>query len=183
MSDEIMAPKEEWKLIDGFDGRYAISSFGRVKSFAGYGRVTERILRYAIDKSTGYKYVTLYRKGNPKRKYNIHRLVAKAFVPNPRCLPCVNHKDENKLNNYVGNLEWMTYRENLNYGTHNARCASTKRKPILQLLPDGALVREWPSTDEVEKVLGFNQPNINKCLHHKRNFAHGYRWERKFQEE
>ena len=183
MADEMMAQKEEWKQIDGFDGRYEISSLGRVKSFAGYGKVSERILKQSVDKSTGYAYVTLYSTNCPKKKYSIHRLVSEAFIPNPCFLPCVNHKDENKLNNHVDNLEWITYRENLNYGTHNARCARTKMKPILQLSPDGALIREWSSTDAVEKELGFTQPNINKCLHYKRNFAHGYRWERKFQEE
>lgn len=178
-----MAEKEEWRDIAGFEGRYKISSFGRVKSFLEYGKVKERILRQDIYCGNGYFYVTLYRSSGNKEKHYVHRLVAEAFLPNPNSLPTVNHKDEQKTNNHAENLEWATYAENLNYGTHNARCASTKRKPILQLLPDGTLVREWPSTDEVEKVLGFNQPNINKCLHHKRNFAHGYRWERKFQEE
>jgi hypothetical protein len=171
---------EEWRDILGFEGRYKVSSLGRVKSFLEYGKVQERILRQDIYRGNGYFYVTLYRSNGSKEKHYVHRLVAESFLPNPNSLPTVNHKDECKTNNRAENLEWVTYAENLNYGTHNERCADSKRKPILQLSPDGAFIREWGSTDQVAKELGFHQSNINKCLHHKRNFAHGYRWERKF---
>jgi hypothetical protein len=173
--------QEVWKDILGFGGRYQISNFGRVKSFAGYGHVKCRILKQSTNKY-GYKYVTLYGKNGEKKKYHIHRLVATAFLPNPLNLPEVNHKDEQKSHNFSENLEWSTCSDNINYGTHNQRCADSKRKPILQLLPDGTLVKEWGSTDEAARTLGFTQPNINKCLHQKRNLANGYKWQRKILE-
>lgn len=68
--------------------------------------------------------------GAIRKDYYIHRLVAEAYVPNPQDKPQVNHKDENKLNNNASNLEWVTAKENTNYGTHNEREAKTKSRPV-----------------------------------------------------
>lgn len=71
----------------------------------------------------------LYKNGSGKNYY-IHRLVAEAYINNPYELPQVNHKDENKSHNYINNLEWITHKENCNYGTHNERAGIAHRKPI-----------------------------------------------------
>ena len=125
---------EIWKDIEGFEGSYQVSNFGNVKSlpklvyvsnpkFTGYRQTKERLLKSGKTKM-GYKLVIL-RKDNKSKSVYVHRLVAKAFIPNPNNLPEVNHKDENPLNNDVNNLEWCTHSYNGNYGTVKQRCGNT----------------------------------------------------------
>ena len=112
--------KEEWRDIKGYEGRYQISSFGRVKSLMNNrGKYREKIIDRRPNKY-GYKRVGLYKNGKSKF-YSVHRLVALHFLPNPNNLPQVNHKDENKENNRVDNLEWCDSKYNNNYGTRNKR--------------------------------------------------------------
>ena len=132
---------EEWRDISGFNGNYQISNFGRVKSKE---RVVsnsvrtyvkeEQILRTQTMKS-GYKCVVL-REAGKKRLLKIHRLVATAFISNPDNLPCVNHIDGNKTNNFVGNLEWCTVEYNNKHAIQNGLkplvCGSNVQK-IFQL--------------------------------------------------
>jgi hypothetical protein len=118
--------EEIWKDVDGYEGYYQVSSFGRVRSL---DRVVNnhfyggRILCLASD-SDGYKVVGLHKNGSKTVK--VHRLVAQAFIPNPQNLPEVNHKDENKKNNFYNNLEWCTTKYNLTYG-HRLDCAIGER--------------------------------------------------------
>ena len=107
---------EIWHDIDGYDGLYQISNKGHVKSLK-WGK--ERILR-AHDNGDGYLKVHLF-KNTAFQSIYIHRLVAIAFIQNPDNKPQVNHKDENKKNNCVENLEWITCIDNCNYGTRNER--------------------------------------------------------------
>lgn len=115
--------KEVWKDVVGYEGLYQVSNLGRVKSLArfklNHGKlkpIPERILKpWEMSKQTNgqaYMMVSLYQ--NAKRKSAlVHRLVAEAFIPNPENKPTVNHKNGDKYNNQVDNLEWMTQRENL----------------------------------------------------------------------
>jgi hypothetical protein len=114
--------KEVWKDIVGFEGFYQVSNLGRVKSLEkkvpyGYGlrTIPERILKNNINQC-GYCYVVLY-KDTCKRKHKVHRLVAEAFIENPNNKKCVNHKDGNKQNNCVDNLEWVTHSENMQHAS------------------------------------------------------------------
>ena len=95
--------KEIWKDIQGYEGIYQVSSYGRVKSFK---KNKVKILKPQMHYK-GYKFVTLHKNGIGE-KCKVHRLVAKAFIPNPNNYPVVNHKDENKSNNNVENLEWCS---------------------------------------------------------------------------
>ena len=116
---------EIWKEIKGYEGYYLISNMGRVKSqsrkiyndgIKGENKFyisEEKIINGRIDPK-GYLRVALC-KDNKQKDYSIHRLVAIAFIPNPNNKPCVNHKDGNKQNNNVENLEWCTYSENLKH--------------------------------------------------------------------
>ena len=113
---------EIWKDIKGYEGKYKISSYGRVKSLH-YGRV--RILKLRKDKD-GYYNIDLHI-SNDVKTFKVHRLVATHFIDNPNNLPQINHKDENKSNNKVNNLEWCSREYNMNYGTRNKR-ASEKMK-------------------------------------------------------
>ena len=139
---------------------YQVSNLGRLMSL-NYGRTGKSKLMKPIDNSNGYLFVNLCKNG--KRKITtIHRLVAEAFLPNPDNLPEVNHKDENKENNRVDNLEWISPKGNCNHGTRNERVAKTKSKPVLQLSLTGELIREWESTRECGRN-GFNQGAVAAC--------------------
>ena len=100
---------EQWKMVPDYEGMYMVSNLGRVKSIR-FGR--ERILKASTSQSgKGYKQVCLCKNG-VKKYIGVHILVAMAFIPNPKNLPEVNHKDEDKSNNCVDNLEWCTASEN-----------------------------------------------------------------------
>ena len=117
---------EEWRNIKGYEGRYQISSFGRVKSLIdNKGKYREKILKQRIDK--GYLKAHLTKNGKQKT-YSVHRLVAQAFIPNLNSLPCINHKDEDKTNNHVSNLEWCDYNYNNNYGTRNEKISKKNKE-------------------------------------------------------
>jgi hypothetical protein len=108
--------KELWKDVVGFEGHYKVSNKGRIKSLK-YGKETIRKLT-----KDSYGYLILVLTKNGERKHcKVHRLVAKAFLPNPKNLKTVNHKDFNKANNCVENLEWMTFVENIKHGVRNGK--------------------------------------------------------------
>ena len=125
---------EIWKDIVGYEGMYQVSNMGRVRSLDRIivykdGRVWNckgRILSIH-DNGKGYKFVRLSKYGKPKQEY-IHRLVATAFIDNQDNLPEVNHKDENKENNCVYNLEWCSREYNHGYGTARQRQAEQHKK-------------------------------------------------------
>lgn len=159
---------EIFKDIEGYEGLYQISNLGSVKSL-GNGNSNnskEKILKPTKDKK-GYLTVDLYKQG--KRKiYKVHRLVAQAFISNPNNLPQVNHRDEDKTNNAVENLEFCDAKYNINYGTRNEKISKQ-----LMCLETGKI---YPSTREVQKQLGFAHSNISKCCNGKLKQAYGYTW-------
>lgn len=120
---------EYWKDIKGFEGLYQISNLKRVKSLprmrvskgGSLCPVSERILSQKIDRY-GYPIATLSKDGK-SHFIPVHKLMAQAFIPNPKHLPQVNHKDENKTNNHLSNLEWCTAGYNSRYGTRTKRLA------------------------------------------------------------
>lgn len=120
--------EEIWKDIEGYEGLYQVSNYGRVKRMFIKGAKKETILKLAKNK-TGYIRVCLS-KNSKKSNKHIHRLVAEAFIPNPNNLPQINHKDENPNNNYVDNLEWCNGKYNTNYGTRNKRISTKLSKRI-----------------------------------------------------
>lgn len=172
--------EEIWKDVVGYEGLYQVSNLGNIKSL-NYNRTgEERILKPRTDKD-GYLQVNLY--NNKKLKtFKIHRLVAKAFIPNPDNKPEVNHKDEDKTNNCLTNLEWMTRLENNNYGTHNERSSKSRinhqaiSKSVIQYSLKGEFIRKWQSAMQIERDLGFSQSHISECCKGKRKSAYGYIW-------
>lgn len=117
---------EVWKEIPEYDGKYYVSSYGRVKVIYKWAKNKEKILSPMINKD-GYYQVNLSLKKKVKH-HRVHRLVAEAFVSNPNKYPMINHKDENKSNNKAENLEWCDHIYNIRYGTRTKRCFETKRK-------------------------------------------------------
>ena len=171
--------KEYWKPVVGYEGHYQVSNFGRVKSIK-FGK--ERILKPGTNKY-GYLLVMLCKDGKVKG-FTVHRLVAEAFLPNPHNYPCVNHKDENKQNNNVSNLEWCSAQYNNTYGTRIERVAEKTTngkcsKPVLQFDLNGNLIKEWKSINECGRKNGFNKGGICKCCQGKQKTYKGFLWEYK----
>lgn len=116
---------EVWKDIKGYEGSYQVSSIGRVRSLdrlithMNMGIIRKHLYKGKILKPIlepdGYLSVSLYKKGSSTKKFRIHRLVCESFISNPNNYPIINHKDENKTNNMVENLEWCDYSYNNTY--------------------------------------------------------------------
>lgn len=170
---------ENWMPIEGYEGIYEISDFGRVRSL-NYNKTGEtRILKQAMNKD-GYLIVCLCKDGKQKT-VKVHRLVATAFVPNMFGLNQVNHINENKTDNRADNLMWCDIRENNVWGSRIQRVSEKETngkcsKPVLQFSKSGEFIREWPSTHEVERVLCYSRGNISDCCLGKRKFAYGFVW-------
>ena len=172
--------KEYWKPVVGYEGLYEVSNWGRVKSVNYNHTGKEKILKQNQIKN-GYKSVMLYKDGNGKN-YLVHRLVAEAFLPNPNDYKEVNHKDENKLNNSVDNLEWCTNEYNHNYGTINERISQSQSKPVLQYDLEGNFIKEWKSVTECCRN-GYNQGHVGACCRDERKTHKGFIWEYKNEED
>ena len=124
-------PMEEvWKPIDGYEGLYEVSNLGRVRSLwlrNNHALVIRGKIMSATDNGHGYLIVGL--NGISKRKnHYVHRLVAKAFIPNPKHLPVVDHIDHDRSNNVVTNLQWMTQKDNIGRSTH--LMSKPRKKPM-----------------------------------------------------
>lgn len=153
------------KDVAGYEGLYAITENGEVWSYQ-----SNKFLKGEINRS-GYIYVMLY-KGRTRRAYRIHRLVAEAYIPNPKNLPQVNHKDENKTNNNVSNLEWCTNKYNINYGTHNQRMKESKHKSVI-CIETGKV---FQSITEASIETGILKQSISHCCKGRYHTAGGYHW-------
>lgn len=172
--------QEEWRPIKGYE-KYKISNKGEVENIK-----TGRILKK--DASRKYYEVVLSSNGKTK-KYAIHRLVATHFIPNPENKPQVNHKDGNKLNNNVSNLEWVTRSENIlhsyanNLQIHNQLGKfgwnSFRGKPIKQIdIKSGNVIKEYGSMGDAARQLNIRYPqNIKACADGITKSCAGFRWE------
>jgi len=171
---------EIWKDIEGFEN-YQVSNEGRVKSlerrvnFKNTTRlVKEKILKLA-NNGSGYLFVQLWKNKKPTNKL-IHRLVAEVFIDNPTNLPQVNHKDENKHNNKVENLEWCSSKYNMNYGTAISRRIEKQSVQVDQFdAITGEFIRRWSSTNECGRN-GYSQSTVSQCCNGLRKQHKGYRW-------
>ena len=179
----IKANIELWKDVKDYEGLYQVSTLGRVRRLDKYidvkisnvDKVLKRgkILKPAYDKG-GYLRVSLCKNGK-KTNFGVHRLVAEAFIPNPLNLPVINHKDEDKTNNYPYNLEWCTVKYNNNYGNHIKNVAEKQSKKVYQYDLKGNLIKEWSSASEAGRN-GFEQANISKCCLSKSKTHKNFIW-------
>jgi len=171
--------EEVWKPIEGYEGRYEVSSFGRVKSYA-QDRVRGKI-KTGHPVRKGYRHILLYDADGNKKWYPIHRLVAAAFLPNPENLEQVNHMDEDKTNNYVGNLEWCDNGYNHNYGTRNERvaqanrCCETTSLKVYSIDETGK-IEYFDSIGEAERQTGCSHSIIVRTLKGRTNHCGNRQW-------
>lgn len=173
-----------WRPVVGYEGLYEVSNLGRVRSLGVYvngpnGSKCWRKGRILKDASCGKGYRCVHLSG---KTFNIHRLVAEAFVPNPDNLPCVNHKDQDKTNNRVENLEWCSYKYNINYGDALARSRIKQlnrgdcSKTVYQYTLDGRLCGVYPSIAEAARVVKIPESGIHSVYRNAQYSSHRYKW-------
>jgi len=175
---------EKWKNIIGYEGRYQVSSFGRVKSlprwsdrncrrqskYFEYKMLPEKVLSPAV--SGRYAIVTLCKDGKKVNK-SVHRLVAEAFIPNPDNLPEVNHKDCNRYNNRLENLEWCDREYNINYGNRTKLAAEACEKKV-KCIETGTV---YASLTRAASELNLQKSKICLVCRGKRLTTGGLHWE------
>lgn len=162
--------EEIFKPVVGHEKHYIVSNFGRVMSdIKGHGFVEIK----GWKDGRGYQRIEIDHK-----LYLKHRLVAMAFIPNPENKEQVNHKDENKQNNRVDNLEWMTNAENHNYGTRNQRVGDKHKKPILRISKEtGKVLQRYACMKDAVKD-GYDHSAISRTANHLDcKQAGGFLWE------
>jgi hypothetical protein len=187
-----MQQNETWIDVPQFEQSYQVSNLGRVRSkdrtikkknrwgfecdFAIKGKMLSQV---KVDDK--YLVVTLLKNGHASQ-LKVHRIVAMAFITNPNGYKEVNHKDENKLNNEVSNLEWCDRKYNANYGTAVERMRAKTRnrkdtsKPVYQYTLDGELVNVFPSCNEAQRCTGVDHASIARCCHKRTKSAGGFTW-------
>lgn len=154
-----------WKDVIGFEGLYQVSNTGEVRSLNYGGRGYAKSLKKTISPQ-GYEVVGL----RGKTKY-VHRLVAEAFIDNPKAYPQINHKDEIKTNNYVDNLEWCDSFYNINYGTRTERVC----KPVVALTADGTF-EFYNSVKEASEAMAVHERTLVSALRGRVGTCRGRKW-------
>lgn len=155
-----------WKQY--LNTHYSISNDGQVRNDK-----TNKILSQSTQQD--YKHVTLNIGGKAKRM-KVHRLVAQTFLENPENKPYVNHKDGNRSNNDVSNLEWVTPSENTKHAVKTGLFISGVAKPVNQYSLDGMLMMTFPSSAEASRQTGTSQEKITMCCKRQRETANDYQW-------
>ncbi len=184
--------EERWKDITGYEGLYQVSNLGRVKSlprkipgrnqFGASFMVTtkEKIMHPSQvgrgwKEGAGYLSVNLTSLAKKNRRKNVHRLVAEAFIPNPDGKPEVNHKDGDKQNNHIDNLEWVTKKENMQHCMYTIKTLRNIYQPVKTLCVETGEV--YPSTSEAARRKGLSRRALSSAIEKRSNYG-GFHWEK-----
>lgn len=179
--------EEIWKDVVGFEGRYKVSNNGKILSINSK-RSKNPILLKPVYTKDGYQRVSLsLGDRHHKRSIAVHILVAKAFIPNPKNKPQVNHKDGNKKNNHVDNLEWSTGKENIQHAiNHGLRPAFPYKyktgkdhyasKSVLQYDLAGSFIKKWDCQSDAARFYKCEPSIISNCVTGYKKTALGYIW-------
>lgn len=188
MKSVLISIKPKWKDIVGYENEYQINQFGEIRTLKDSPKLKKYdVLKPQISKRNGYVYQMLYKNGKEKL-LRVHRLVAMAFLPNPNNLPQVNHKDGNKQNNSVDNLEWCeqsdnmkhAYKNGLQIPSENQRKAiintnKLKQKKVCQI-KDGEVINTFSGISEASRQTKISISCISRCCNLKRKSTNGYEW-------
>lgn len=175
--------EEIWKDIPNYEGLYQVSNYGNIKSIARQG--TKEHIMIKSKNHQGYLQIKLTKHSISKTK-KVHRLVAEAFIPNPYNLPQVDHIDDNKENNCVSNLQWITNEDNMakawKTGARTLKKSYKRGKDnvnsrsVMQYDLQGNFIKLWYCIKDIERKLGFDNRNISACCRNKKKTAYGYKW-------
>lgn len=183
--------QEIWLPISGFESKYSVSSFGRVKSIEriAFNGAVNHILKGRIlkphPKNNGYLTVSLCANGRAK-SYHVHRLVASAFLTNPENKPQVNHIDGNTSNNRIDNLGWVTSSENHvhSYINLNRPGANTGRfgklngkSKRVKMIRNGVVIKIFDAVMEAARELNVREGSIRSAIYGKSHQCKGHKWE------
>lgn len=150
-----------WKEVKNYE-KYEVNTNGEIRN-----KKTKKILKPEITKKWGYLRVRLYLDNSKSKHELVHRIVANTFLDNPNNFPEINHKDENKTNNCVSNLEWCTAQHNSMY---------SKGKPIIMIYPGKRYGKTFNCIMEAERITGIDNTSIVRCCKGKQKHAGGYIW-------
>lgn len=168
---------EIWSDIKEYPN-YMVSNLGSVKSLSNNKTRKEKILKQCKN-NKGYLLVGLCKNANEK-KYQVHRLVAQTFIPNPDNKSCIDHINGDKSDNRVCNLKWVTHEENsdnpISKNKHIKFFKENCLKPIIQFSKDNQFIRKWDSALDVQRELGIHNSYICKCCKGKQKSAGNYIW-------
>jgi hypothetical protein len=179
---------EKWKEIKGFENLYLISNMGNVKSLGNGLSKNPKTKMQRIMKinshSKGYQKIKLLKESKPYYML-VHRLVAENWIENPMNKKEVNHKDGNKSNNHIDNLEWVTSRENKIHAIQTGlfvvkRGAENKQsKKVAQLDLNGEFIKVFDCIKDIKRELGFNSFGIIKCCKKEKKYktAYKFKWQ------
>lgn len=171
---------DEWKDVPGYEGLYQVSDEGRVVGTVRRGSSGNEIKSHI--RRDGYRYVVLYKDAKGKN-FALHRLVAMAFIPNPENKREVNHKNGDKTDNRVENLEWTTPKENTKHafdsGLNNNRIRKLS-KPVIVLDRETGTTTRYPSIREASRVLGVCQATISRQCKRTTKWGESFRYSFKY---
>jgi hypothetical protein len=159
---------EVWVCAPGFEGLYEVSNYGNVRRFDNKAQLKGGLNSY------GYVVFSLSKHGKQYMKKG-HRLVAEAFIPNPDNKRDVNHKDGDKTNNFVDNLEWASRSENV-FHARNELSIDYSQKPVVQVTLSGDVVAVWASAAVAGRMLNVPQQMISACCRGTAPTAGGFSW-------
>lgn len=161
--------EEIWKQVPEKYGNYEVSNMERLRHSE-----LKKICKLFINQTNGYYFRSNHVGKNKRKTVAIHRLVAETFLSNPDDLPQINHKNGNKLDNRVDNLEWCTE----TYNVHHALTTglSNHKTRVYQFTYNGVLMKEWESIIEASELLGISKSGISDCCAGRQITAGGFRW-------
>lgn len=178
-----------WMPIDNYENSYAVSSLGMIKRTKYKTKICDKFLKVWTDRD-GYSTVVLCKNGKLSN-HKVHRIVANAFIPNPENKETVNHRDGNKMNNAVSNLEWATRSENTFHAIRTGlkprttpkqiaavkKLTESNKKPIMQFSKDTLkYIKTYASATDASKELSIDLSNISSCCLGKTQSAGGFNW-------
>lgn len=162
-------PNEVWKPVNGYEERYLVSTEGQVYS------ITRKKIMKPLEDEKGYLRVEL-RCGNKRKVKKIHRIVAETFIENQLSKKEINHKDGNKQNNTIENLEWCTRSENLIHA-YSSGLKKQRTKAVIMRTIGGEFIKMFQSQTEAEQITGVCQGSISRCCLGRSKTAGGYVWQ------